>query len=120
MRRSSIKYAGTNDFPVVTITAPANGTSTTSPVSFTATAADTEDGNIAASVVWSSSLDGVLGTGASISAALSAGTHTITASITDSGSAVDTDTISITITAPSPSGTINATRVNVTNPVRIQ
>jgi hypothetical protein len=110
---------GANTNPVVTITSPATGSTTTSPVSFVGTATDAEDGEMAGSIVWSSNVDGPLGTGASISAPLTAGAHTITATITDSGSATDTDTISLTITVPSASGTINATRVNATS-VRIQ
>ena len=101
-----------NTFPVVTITSPSTGASQASPVSFTGTATDTEDGTISSSIVWSSSVDGSLGTGASISAPLSSGAHVITATITDAGGAVDTDTINLTVTAPPAGGTLNATRVN--------
>ena len=45
-----------------------------------------EDGDLAASLAWSSSLDGAIGSGASFSTTtLSLGSHTITASVTDSG-----------------------------------
>jgi hypothetical protein len=111
---------GTNAFPVVTITSPATGATTASPVTLTATATDAEDGTISGSVVWSSSINGTVGTGASISASLSPGTHTITATITDTSSDTDTDTITLIISTPSPTGRINANRVNATNPVRIQ
>ncbi len=115
--RASGAYAGpgdppANDFPVVTITSPANGASQDSPVLFIGTATDTEDGTISANIVWTSSLDGALGTGASINPSLSVGTHTITATITDSATQVDTDSITVTVTAPPPGGTIEATRVN--------
>ncbi len=99
-----------NDFPVVTITNPATGASQASPILFIGTATDTEDGNIAANIVWTSSLDGTLGTGASINPSLSVGTHTITATITDSADQVDTDSISVTVTSSPPGGTIE--RVN--------
>lgn len=112
--------SGANTNPVVTITSPATGSTTTSPVSFVGTATDAEDGDLVGSIVWSSNVDGPLGTGGSISAPLSVGAHTITATITDSGTATDTDTITLTITAPpSASGTINANRANATT-VRIQ
>jgi hypothetical protein len=86
---------------------PALGT-----VTFTGAADDTEDGNISGSIEWSSSINGALGTGASISKSnLSVGTHTITASVTDTGG--DTATASITVTInPAPASTTTTT----TNP----
>lgn len=105
----------TNDAPVVGITAPADAANPASgaDVTFTGTATDTEDDNAAltASISWSSSKDGALGTGGSLTigddeAALSDGIHTITASVTDSG-AVDgtnakSDNASISITMGTP------------------
>jgi hypothetical protein len=94
--------APTGSAPVVAITAPSNGASFAagSTQTFTATATDAEDGNIAANVVWSSSLSGSLGTGASLSRGLSpAGTHTITATATDSDGRVGTSTITVTVTS---------------------
>ncbi len=89
-----------NDPPTVTITSPANPTTVNQgdSVTFTATATDTEDGNIAANLSWSSNLDGVIGSGASFSTTtLSVGTHTVTASVTDSGGASGSDTVSVTV-----------------------
>ena len=89
-----------NDPPTVSITAPADGSSFNDGdnVSFTGTANDTEDGNISASLSWTSSLDGSIGSGASFSTnTLSVGSHTITASVTDSGGASGSDNISITV-----------------------
>src|SRR6478609_8625238 len=70
--------------PVVVITAPSNGTvfQQFAPVTFSGSATDFEDGTVPASALsWSSSIDGPLGTGSSISSsALTLGTHTITLS----------------------------------------
>jgi hypothetical protein len=86
--------------PVVTITSPTSGSSfdVSEVISFTGTATDNEDGNLSTGISWSSSIDGVIGTGASFSSNLSEGTHTITASITDSSSQVDNAVITLTIT----------------------
>ncbi len=91
---------GGNTAPTVTITAPANGASFNqgASVSFAGSANDAEDGNLSASLTWTSSFDGVIGSGASFStSALSLGTHTITASVADSGGLPGSDSISITI-----------------------
>jgi hypothetical protein len=98
----------TNTAPTVSITAPANNASFVqdSEVTFTGTASDTQDGPLSASIAWASSLGGSIGTGASVpTSSLALGTHTISASVTDSGGLSATATISITITAP-PSGGI--------------
>ncbi len=90
-----------NTPPVVTITAPANGSSVPfgTPVNFSGTATDAEDGNIAASLTWTSSINGTIGSGASFStSSLSAGTHTITASVTDSGGAPGSAQITLNVT----------------------
>ncbi|MGJ8696786.1 MAG: sulfatase-like hydrolase/transferase [Verrucomicrobiaceae bacterium] len=100
----SLIITGTpNNAPVVTITAPADGSNALpgSSVTFTATATDTEDGNLNTALTWSSSIDGALGTGASITtSSLSVGVHTITASATDSGSLTGTHSISLDISTP--------------------
>ncbi len=54
------------------------------------------------SLIWTSSIDGEIGTGTSFSRSdLSVGTHTITLTVTDSQGATGTDSVSITI---NPSG----------------
>ena len=91
--------SGGNLPPSVTITGPADGTTVTegTSVDLTGTASDPEDGDLTASISWSSNLDGNLGTGALVSATLSVGTHTITASVTDSSSAGASDSITVTV-----------------------
>ncbi len=90
-----------NTPPVVTITAPANGASVAqgTSVTFSGTATDVEDGTISGSLTWTSSINGIIGSGASFSTStLSVGTHTITASVTDSGGSPGSATRSLTVT----------------------
>ncbi|MEM9593333.1 MAG: hypothetical protein AAGD06_03680, partial [Acidobacteriota bacterium] len=96
-----------NDAPVVTISAPADGTVANigDSVSFAGGATDTEDGNLTGSLSWSSSLDGAIGTGGSFSTSvLSQGAHTITASVTDSGGTSGSDSITVTVVDPNSNG----------------
>ena len=89
----------------VTIDAPANNFTIANGTNivFSATATDPEDGTIVGTsnplagndVVWSSDLDGNIGSGDSVSTStLTVGTHLITVTVTDS----DTNTVSTTIT----------------------
>jgi len=94
-----------NTPPTVTITAPAHGSSVAQGVSvtFSGTATDPEDGTISGSLTWTSSINGSIGSGASFSTStLSVGTHTITASVTDSGGAPDSDQITLNVTGTTP------------------
>jgi PKD repeat protein len=94
-----------NTPPAVAITAPANGATFTtgSAVSFTGTATDAEDGNLSSSIQWNSSVSGQLGNGASIQTSnLAIGTHTITASVTDSSGAPASASITITVNPAPP------------------
>ncbi len=91
--------------PVVTITAPANGTVAieTDPVSFAGSASDAEDGDLTAGLAWSSDLDGPIGSGGSFTVStLSVGSHTITASVTDSQGAEGSAAITVVINANTP------------------
>jgi hypothetical protein len=93
---------GGNNPPTVSITAPANGSSSSvgASVSFTGTATDVEDGSLTGSLAWTSSINGSIGSGGSFStSSLSAGSHTITASVTDSGGLPGSASISITVNA---------------------
>jgi hypothetical protein len=67
-------------------------------VTFTGAANDNEDGDISSGLSWSSSIDGVIGVGATVDVGtLSVGHHTITASATDSGGLTDSDTITVSV-----------------------
>ena len=88
--------------PEVEITAPTDGTFyyAGNDVQFEGNAQDIEDGDLSTSIVWVSSLDGEIGTGASFSTTdLSTGMHTITASVTDSGGSSGLAQIEIEILA---------------------
>ena len=89
-----------NDAPVVSITNPVDGSNFASgaTILFEGTANDTEDGDITSNLVWNSDIDGQIGTAGSFSVILTDGTHIITASVTDSGSA----SISLTVGTPPP------------------
>jgi len=91
-----------NDPPIVSITSPDDGSTFDSgaTILFEGTASDTEDSDLTESLVWTSSIDDQIGTGGSFSAVLSDGTHTITASVTDSGGKTGSDSISITVGTP--------------------
>ncbi|RLC00423.1 MAG: hypothetical protein DRH90_18510 [Deltaproteobacteria bacterium] len=93
--------------PEVAITSPGDGSGFIEgdPVRFDGTAEDTENGDLATSLTWTSNLDGPIGAGGSFAInSLSLGTHTITATVTDKGFSGN-DSISITI-AGLPSGSI--------------
>ena len=99
-----------NTPPVVTVLAPATAARVLpgSPVVFTAAAIDAEDGDLGSRIAWSSSLDGPLGTGPTVTAAaLRPGLHTVTARVTDAGGLVGQATVAITVVHP-PAVTIVA------------
>lgn len=92
-----------NDPPTVLITNPADDSTFDSgaSISFEGTASDAEDGDLTASLSWTSSIDGPIGTGGSFSSVLEDGDHTITASVTDTGGKTGSTSISITVGTPS-------------------
>ena len=93
---------GTNTPPTVAISSPANGTSFASgtSISYSGSALDAEDGDLTTSLAWTSNLVASIGTGSSFSAVLGSGTHTITASVTDSGGLSGSASITITVNNP--------------------
>ena len=91
--------------PIVTITSPVDGSSSieTESVAFTASANDAEEGDLSASLAWSSDLDGPIGSGASFSlSSLTVGTHVVSASVTDSSANTGSDSVTITVAANTP------------------
>ncbi|MEE9426039.1 MAG: putative Ig domain-containing protein [Methylococcales bacterium] len=91
-----------NQPPTASITSPTNGLSSTlgDNITFNGSASDVEDGNVSASLSWTSNLDGAIGSGASFSiTTLSEGAHTITATATDSDGLTSSDTITINVLA---------------------
>jgi hypothetical protein len=95
------QLASTNSAPTVSIGSPSNNSSYGygASVSFAGSATDTQDGNLTSSVKWTSSIDGQIGTGGSFSRTLSSGTHTITASVTDSGGQFAFSQVTVTVVA---------------------
>ncbi|MFH1155844.1 MAG: choice-of-anchor U domain-containing protein [Pseudomonadota bacterium] len=96
-----------NRLPVVTITSPAAASENVwkDSIRFTGKAEDPEDGIISDSTKfkWISSLDGVLGTGSSLTlATLSKGTHVITLQVTDSNGGVGSAAVTIHVSANEP------------------
>jgi hypothetical protein len=92
-----------NQPPMVPITAPADGISVPlgAPVFFSGWAEDPEEGGLpGSSLVWESSLDGLLGIGDSIERDdLSAGIHTVTLTATDSEGMGASDSIQVLVPA---------------------
>ncbi len=88
-----------NAAPEVAITSPADGSMFLEgeSISFTGTGGDVEDGDLTSSLAWTSSLDGPLGNGGSLSTTLSVGAHTVTASVSDSGGKSGSDAVTLTV-----------------------
>ena len=100
-----------NASPTVSIASPADDStlSTDSSIDFLGSGEDAEDDNLTAgSLVWTSSIEGKIGTGLSFTRSLVAGDHTITLTATDSqGASVSTSvalTINIPVTPPATDG----------------
>jgi serine protease AprX len=100
--------AAANQPPAVKIDKPADGTvfSSGSKITFTGSAGDAEDGDLTAALVWTSGLQGVIGTGGSFTLrgkkALRDGIHTITAAASDSGGSEGSAAIEITVGQAAP------------------
>jgi PKD repeat protein len=93
-----------NQAPTATISAPATNASFAqgASVAFSGGGSDAEDGALSgASLVWTSSIDGQIGTGTSFTKSnLSVGTHTITLTARDAQGATGTAAVTVTITGP--------------------
>jgi len=113
---------GANTAPTVSITAPANNSTFAvgTAVAFAGTATDVQDGNLSGSLVWTSSRDGHLATGASFTTStLSVGTHTVTASATDSGGLSGSASVVVTIQEPAGAITLKAVGRTVKSQLRV-
>jgi hypothetical protein len=105
--------ASTNSPPVATISSPTDGVvSAETVLTFAGSATDVQDGDIGANLVWTSNVDGQIGTGKSFQRGLSVGAHLITASITDSNGATTQAQRSLSVEATTttpPSGGFQVT-----------
>jgi Big-like domain-containing protein len=100
-----------NTAPSVTITSPTGGSTftTADTVTFKGTAVDAESGDRTPLMTWKSSRDGSLGTGGSVAASLSEGSHTITATATDPQGVAGSASITVVVGKPSaPGGSVAA------------
>jgi hypothetical protein len=101
----------TSQAPTASITQPLDGTIITAGtmVNFSGAASDDEDGVLSgAALVWTSNIDGPIGTGQTFSiTSLSSGIHTITLTATDSDGETGSDSETIRINAP-PAAVINS------------
>jgi len=89
-----------NTAPIANIIAPSNSAhfDLGDSIIFTGSATDPEDGDlIEASLVWTSNIDGNIGTGTTFACTLSAGVHSITLVATDSEGETGPDSIHISI-----------------------
>jgi hypothetical protein len=92
--------------PAVAISSPANDATfpSGSTVSLQGSATDLEQGNVSAQLAWTSSRDGALGTGASLSRVLSSGKHVLTASVTDQTDLTGSAQVTVTVNVPPGAG----------------
>ncbi|MEN8207233.1 MAG: GEVED domain-containing protein [Pseudomonadota bacterium] len=93
-----------NNPPSVDIYSPTNGISIVEgeQLVLDGYAVDSEDGNLTASIQWSSNIDGMLGSGSALNIMLTPGAHTLTASVTDQWgkSAEATTAVTVIVNAP--------------------
>jgi len=103
----SVNQVQANQPPLVTITSPSDGSTYIQGqiITFTASAEDPEEGDLAGQVIWSSDMDGVFDPANNN---LSLGNHVITASVEDSQGLVGQDTIGLTIEADNQTATTSA------------
>jgi len=89
----------TNAAPVVTAAAQPARLYVGGLVVLSGSAIDAEEGNLSASLKWTSSVSGVLGTGTPLQATLPVGLHTITAAVTDAAGATGSKSVSVQVDA---------------------
>ena len=98
-----------NTAPTAFISAPSGGATFTqgTSIAFSGSATDTQDGNLSSRLSWTSSIDGQIGTGSSFSRSLTAGSHVITASVTDNGGLSASQKVSITVASSNTAPTVS-------------
>src|SRR5439155_1416040 len=102
---ASVSVSIGNAAPRLAISAPASGSTIAEGTLLTlvAAATDVEDGDLTSTITWTSDLQGPLGVGGNVPVVLSnAGTHHITATVTDSDGAMRAHEIDVTITLAPP------------------
>lgn len=99
--------APSNSAPTLSISSPSNKSAYAygETVTFAASANDTQDGNLSGRIAWSSSIDGSIGNGGSLSRTLSPGVHTVTAMVTDTGGLNASSQVMVTVADPVTSAT---------------
>jgi len=99
----------TNTTPSVLIDAPVNNVNIANGESILlqATATDAEDGDLSASILWASSIDGSLGSGNVINVNLGTGVHLITASVIDSMGVTSSTNITVNMLGDSDGDGMN-------------
>jgi hypothetical protein len=96
-----------NRAPVVTVSSPSSGATyaPTTTITLAATATDAEDGDITSRIKWTSSVSGLLGTGGLLKLVLPSGSHTLTASATDSAGVTSRQSVTISVSSTLTSST---------------
>lgn len=102
-----VTSAPSNNSPAVSISSPSDNSSfdSATAILFAGSASDVEDGDITSGLIWTSNIDGSIGSGGSFSATLSDGDHIITAQVTDAGGKTSSTSIAITVGTPPITGT---------------
>lgn len=99
----TVEAAPANENPVITITSPVDQEtySSTEDISFEGSGVDQNSNALAGDqLVWTSSIDGEIGTGAAFAAQLSTGVHEITLTGTDGDGFVGTASVEIAVANP--------------------
>lgn len=99
-RAAAVTVEATNSPPIVAIAQPLDQDVLAAdiPATLTATVSDADEPAFdAGRVVWTSSLDGPLGAGLSVTRTLSVGTHTLTAAATDERGLSQTASVQVTV-----------------------
>ena len=107
--------------PIANIDSPEDGDPflTTDSIQFNGSGVDAEDGFLTgASLVWTSNMDGEIGTGESFTSSLTAGEHVITLTVTDRDGGEGTDSVTIVVGKPpsTPTPTISNPTASITMP----